>query len=35
MAFAFNKITVEYVPQGKDGQGKGAMLFQDEYENAQ
>ena len=35
VAFAFNKITVEYVPQGKDGQGKGGMLFQDEYENAQ
>lgn len=35
VAFAFNRITVEYVPQGKDGQGKGAMQFQDEYENAQ
>jgi type VI secretion system secreted protein Hcp len=35
VAFAFNKITVEYVPQGKDGQGKGGMQFLDEYENAQ
>lgn len=35
VAFAFNKITVEYVPQGKDGQGRGGMQFIDEYENAQ
>ena len=34
VAFAFNKITVEYIPQGKDGQGGGSMQFIDEYENA-
>jgi len=35
VAFAFNKITVEYTPQGKDGQGRGAMQFIDVYEDAQ
>jgi type VI secretion system secreted protein Hcp len=29
--FTFNKITVEYVPQGKDGQALGSMTFQDQF----
>lgn len=35
VSFSFNKISVEYVPQGRDGQGQGGMVFQDEYESAQ
>jgi type VI secretion system secreted protein Hcp len=31
LSFSFNKITVEYVPQGKDGLGRGAMLYTDEW----
>jgi type VI secretion system secreted protein Hcp len=31
VSFSFNKITVEYTPQGKDGQSQGSMLFQDEW----
>ena len=31
VSFTFNKITVEYVPQGKDGQAMGAMLYQDQF----
>lgn len=31
VSFTFNKITVEYVPQGKDGQAMGGMLYQDEF----
>jgi type VI protein secretion system component Hcp len=31
VSFTFNKITVEYTPQGKDGQAQGSMLFQDEW----
>lgn len=31
ISFSFNKITVEYTPQGKDGQAQGSMLFQDEW----
>jgi type VI secretion system secreted protein Hcp len=31
VSFTFNKITVEYVPQGRDGLGRGSMLFQDEF----
>lgn len=35
VTFSFNKITVEYVPQGKDGQARGGMMFTDEFdENA-
>ena len=34
LTFTFNKITVEYTPQGKDGQGKGSMLFTDQWESA-
>ena len=32
VTFSFNKITVEYVPQGKDGQGKGSMIFVDQWD---
>ena len=28
VSFSFNKIAVEYMPQGKDGQLGGGMLFQ-------
>jgi type VI secretion system secreted protein Hcp len=32
VSFSFNKITVEYVPQGKDGQGMGSMMFTDQFD---
>ena len=35
VSFSFNKLLVEYIPQGKDGQGGGGMVFQDEYGEAQ
>jgi type VI secretion system secreted protein Hcp len=28
LSLAFNKISVEYVPQGPDGQPRGGMLFE-------
>ena len=31
VSFTFNKITVEYVPQGKDGQAMGGMLYHDQF----
>jgi type VI secretion system secreted protein Hcp len=31
LSFSFNKITVEYVPQGKDGQGMGSMMYTDQF----
>ena len=31
LSFTFNKITVEYVPQGKDGLAQGAMLYTDQW----
>ncbi len=31
VSFSFNKITVEYTPQGKDGQAQGSMLFEDQW----
>ena len=34
LTFTFNKINVEYTPQGKDGQGKGSMMFEDQWESA-
>jgi type VI secretion system secreted protein Hcp len=34
LSFSFNKITVEYVPQGKDGLGRGAMLYTDEWSSS-
>lgn len=32
VVFSFNKITVEYVPQGKDGQARGATQFIDQWD---
>ena len=29
--FSFNKIEVEYVPQGKDGQALGGMVYADQF----
>jgi type VI secretion system secreted protein Hcp len=34
VTFSFNKITVEYVPQGADGQARGGTQFTDEWSNA-
>jgi type VI secretion system secreted protein Hcp len=31
VSFSFNKISVEYTPQGKDGQAQGSMLFEDTW----
>jgi type VI secretion system secreted protein Hcp len=31
VAFSFNKIEVEYVPQGKDGHPQGGMTFADQW----
>ena len=31
VSFSFNKINVEYVPQGKDGLGLGAMTYSDQW----
>src|SRR5262245_29032787 len=31
VTFSFNKIAVEYTPQGKDGQAQGSMLFEDQW----
>jgi type VI secretion system secreted protein Hcp len=31
LSFTFNKITVEYVPQGKDGQAMGSMMYTDQW----
>ena len=31
LSFSFNKITVEYVAQGKDGQGTGSMMYTDQF----
>lgn len=31
VSFTFNKITVAYVPQGKDGQALGSMTFTDQF----
>lgn len=30
VTFAFKRITVEYIPQGEDGQPRGAMMFETE-----
>jgi type VI secretion system secreted protein Hcp len=32
LSFSFNKITVEYVPQGKDGQALGGMTYADQWD---
>ena len=34
VVFSFNKITVEYVPQGKDGQAKGSTQFTDQWDQS-
>jgi len=31
VSFSFNKIEVEYVPQGKDGRPQGGMTFADQW----
>ena len=31
LSFSFNKIEVEYTPQGGDGQPQGGTLFQDQW----
>jgi type VI secretion system secreted protein Hcp len=31
VSFSFNKIAIEYVPQGKDGQPQGGMAFEDQW----
>lgn len=31
LSFSFNKISVEYVPQGADGQARGSMLYTDQF----
>lgn len=31
VSFSFNKITVDYVPQGPDGQPRGGMTFMDQW----
>jgi type VI secretion system secreted protein Hcp len=31
LSFSFNKITVEYTPQGKDGQALGSMMYTDQF----
>ena len=31
VSFSFNKIEVEYMPQGRDGQPQGGMTFQDQW----
>jgi type VI secretion system secreted protein Hcp len=35
VSFSFNKIEVEYVPQGKDGLPKGGMTFADQWSEQQ
>ena len=35
VSFSFNKISVEYVPQGKDGLPRGGMKFEDEWSSQQ
>ena len=35
VTFSFNKIEVEYVPQGKDGQPQGSTTFADQWSEQQ
>jgi len=35
VTFSFNKITIDYVPQGKDGQAMGGTQFTDEFGDAE
>jgi type VI secretion system secreted protein Hcp len=32
LTLSFNKITVEYVPQGADGQARGSTMFTDQWD---
>ena len=34
VTFTFNKISVEYVPQGPDGQARGGMMFADQFDES-
>lgn len=34
LSFSFNKIEVQYVPQGKDGYARGGMTYQDQWGEA-
>ncbi len=34
VSFSFNKITIDYVPQGKDGQALGSTQFSDQFSDA-
>jgi type VI secretion system secreted protein Hcp len=31
LSFSFNKITVDYVPQGTDGRARGGMTYRDQW----
>lgn len=35
VSFSFNKITVDYTPQGKDGLAQGGMSFTDQWSDTQ
>ena len=35
VSFSFNRIAVQYTPQGKDGSGLGAMEYTDQFDDAQ
>jgi type VI secretion system secreted protein Hcp len=35
VSFSFNKITIDYVPQGKDGQAMGGTQFSDQFGDAE
>ena len=35
VSFSFNKISVQYTPQGKDGAGLGSMEYTDQFDDAQ
>ena len=34
VSFSFNKISIDYVPQGKDGQAMGSTQFSDQFSDA-
>lgn len=34
VSFSFNKISIDYVPQGKDGQAQGSTQFSDQFSDA-
>jgi len=35
VSFSFNKIMVDYIPQGKDGQSGAGTTFQDQFDESQ